>query len=177
VPSVQRGQVVKRGKRWGARFYDEAGARRFQGAFETKTAARDWLDNRVNEVASVRRGDTFVMARDRPQTIDTLLDTFLEKHGRTVDPGTERKLRAQLKHARGTFGDRHPDGLSKVELEDWREQLPAGSRHDVFRAFRQALSWAVERNLATVNASNGIRNSKRKRHERRGSAVRDVEGR
>jgi hypothetical protein len=54
-----------------------------------------------------------------------------------------------------------------VELEDWREQLPAGSRHDVFRAFRQALSWAVERDLASRNASNGIRNPKRKRHERR----------
>jgi site-specific recombinase XerC len=41
------------------------------------------------------------------------------------------------------------------------------NRHDVFRAFRQALAWAVDRQLATVNASNGIRNPKRKRHERR----------
>jgi integrase len=37
----------------------------------------------------------------------------------------------------------------------------------VFRAFQQALAWAVERNLATVNASDGIKNPKRKRHERR----------
>jgi hypothetical protein len=37
----------------------------------------------------------------------------------------------------------------------------------VFRAFRQALARAVERNFATVNASNGIKNPKRKRHERR----------
>jgi integrase len=33
--------------------------------------------------------------------------------------------------------------------------------------FRQALAWAVERQFATVNASNGIKNPKRKRHERR----------
>jgi integrase len=167
MPSVQRGSVVKRGKHWGARFYDENGDRRFQGGFETKTLARDWLDNRVKEVASVRRGDTFVVARDRPQTLEVLLDVFLERHGRTVDAATKRKLRAQLKHARTAFGERHPDGLHKVELEDWREQLPAGSRHDVFRAFRQALAWAVDRQFATANASNGIRNPKRKRHERR----------
>ena len=37
----------------------------------------------------------------------------------------------------------------------------------MFRAFRQALAWAVDRQLATVNASNGIKNPKRKRHERR----------
>lgn len=157
MPSVQRGSVVKRGKRWGARFYDENGARRFQGGFETKTVARDWLDNKVKEVTLLRRGDLFVVARDRPQTVEALLDLFLARHGRTIDAATERKLRSQLKHARKSFGDRHPDGLHKVELEDWREQLPPGSRHDVFRAFRQALAWAVDRQLATVNASNGIK--------------------
>src|SRR6266540_3969745 len=167
MPSVQRGSVVKRGKRWAARWYNENDRYRFQGGFETKTVARDWLDNKVKEVTLLRRGDLFVIARDRPQTVDALLDLFLERHGRTVDAATERKLRTQLKHARTAFGERHPDGLHKVELEDWREQLPAGSRHDVFRAFRQALAWAVERQFATVNASNGIKNPKRKRHERR----------
>jgi integrase len=52
-------------------------------------------------------------------------------------------------------------------LEDWRETLPPGSRHGVFRAFRQALSWGAERGLVERNASIGIRNPKRKRHERR----------
>jgi len=167
VPSAQRGSVVKRGKRWGARFYDEAGVRRFHGGFESKTIARAWLDAKVMEVASLRRGDTFIPASKRPQTIDALIGLFLERHGRTVDPATERKLQVQLRHARDTFGERHPDGPNKVELEDWRERLPAGSRHDVFRAFRQSLSWAIDRDLATRNPSNGIRNPKRKRHERR----------
>src|SRR5438128_9691917 len=38
-------------------------------------------------------------------------------------------------------------------LEDWREGLLAGSRHDVFRSFRQALAWGVELGLVTRNAS------------------------
>jgi integrase len=37
----------------------------------------------------------------------------------------------------------------------------------VFRAFRQALSWAAARSLTTRDASAGIKNPKRKRHERR----------
>ena len=32
MPSVQRDQVVKRGKRWVARWYDEEGVRRFRGS-------------------------------------------------------------------------------------------------------------------------------------------------
>jgi integrase len=56
--------------------------------------------------------------------------------------------------------------LRRVELEDWREQLPAGSRHDVFRAFRQALAWGFTRGYTTRDATMGIANPKRKRHER-----------
>src|SRR5207302_1131894 len=89
------------------------------------------------------------------------------KHGRTVDPATARKLTAQLKHSRKTFGDRHPDSLNRLELEDWRATLSSGSRHDVFRAFRQALAWGHARGLVGRDATAGIRNPKRKRHERR----------
>jgi integrase len=167
MPSVQRGQVFRLAGSWGVRWYDENGKRQRASGFATKSEAREWVDNKVEEVASLRRGDTFTPASCRPQTVEALIDLFLERHGRTIDPSTEKKLRAQLKHARAAFGDRHPDGLNKVELEDWREQLPPGSRHDVFRAFRQALAWAVERDLATRNSSNRIKNPKRKRHERK----------
>jgi integrase len=166
MPSLQRGSVFKRGNRWAARWYDDGGERRFQGGFETKTAAREFVDSKVDKVLALRRGD-LIPTRDRPATVDVLLDLFLEKHGRTIDAATERKLTAQLRKARDEFGDRPPDSLRKVELEDWREQLPAGSRHDVFRAFRQALAWAVARGYATRDATAGIRNPKRKRHERR----------
>jgi integrase len=166
MPSRQRGQVFKRHGSWHARYYDESQKRRERGGFKTKTQASEWLDGILHDVEARRRGETFIPARDRPQTVQELLDLFLERHGRTVDANTTRKLTAQLKHARATFRDRHPDGLHRVELEDWRDQLPAGSRHDVFRALRQALAWAVERDLAKRNASDGIRNPKRKRHER-----------
>jgi integrase len=165
MPAKQRGSVVKRGRRWGARWYDETGERRFQGGFETRSAAREFVDSKVDDVLTLRRGGV-VPTRDRPQSVDALLDLFLEKHGRTVDAATKRKLTRQLRHARREFGSRHPDSLRKVELEDWREALSPGARHDIFRAFRQALTWAVERGLAERDATAGIKNPKRKRHER-----------
>lgn len=166
MPARQRGSVVRRGSTWHARYYDEHRTRVSRGGFATKTSAREWVDREVAQVEALARGEV-VPSRDRPQTVDALLDVFLERHGRTIDPATKRKLTTQLRHARTTFGPRHPDTLRRIDLEDWRELLPAGSRHDVFRAFRQALAWATARGLATRDASAGIRNPKRKRHERR----------
>lgn len=166
MPSVQRGSVVKRGRTWQARYRDENGRQRGQGGFATKTAAADWLEHRAKEVLAFRRGD-LIPAGHRPQTVDALLDTFLKRHGATIDPATKAKLERQLKHARAAFGERHPDSLNRLELEDWRQTLSPGNRHDVFRAFRQALSWGAARSLSTRDATLGIRNPKRKRHERR----------
>jgi integrase len=166
MPAKQRGSVIKRSTRWGVRYYDEKGVRRSPSGFPTKTAAADWLETKLDEIDALRSGDLMPTA-ERPDTVDALLDLFLDKHGRTVDPATKRKLGAQLKHARDDFGDRAADTLRKVELEDWREQLPAGSRPDVFRAFRQALTWGLERGYLTRDASAGIRNPKRSRHDRR----------
>jgi integrase len=165
MPASQRGSVVKRGKTWQARYRDESGAQRGRGGFATKSAAADWLDTRTKEVLALRRGD-LIPVQHRPQTVTALLDAFEQRHGVNVDPATLRKLRAQLKHARSMFGDRHPDGLNRLELEDWRATLSPGSRHDVFRAFRQALAWAAARSLTTRDATAGIGNPKRRRSER-----------
>jgi integrase len=127
--------------------------------------AQEWLSKKLVEVEALRRGDV-VATVERCRTVDELLDAFLERHGRAVDVATKRKLTAQLRKARAEFGDRRPDDLSRGEVQDWRDLLPAGSRHDVFRAFRQALTWAVERNLCARDASARIKNPKRKRHER-----------
>jgi integrase len=102
-----------------------------------------------------------------PAHADALIDGFLERHGATIDPATKRKLTRQLRHARATFGNRHPDSLNRLELEDWRSMLSPGSRPDVFRAFRQALAWAHARGLTERDATVGIKNPKRKRHERK----------
>jgi integrase len=166
MPARQSGSVVKRGKTWAVRWYDEHDYRKFRGGFSTKSEAREWVDRQVDEVAARRRGEMAANGH-RPNTVDQLLDMFLDRHGATVDPATKRKLEQQLKHARGAFAQRHPDSLNRLELEDWRQTLSPGSRHDVFRAFRQALSWAASRALTTRDATVGVRNPKRKRHERR----------
>lgn len=166
MPAKQHGGVRRRGRTWSARYYDDDGRERERGGFGTKTEAREWVAAKAGEVEALRRGD-LIPAAERPATVDELLDMFLDKHGRTVDPATKRKLQAQLKRARSEFGDRHPDTLRRIELEDWRETLPAGSRPDVFRAFRQTLRWGFARGALTRDGSTGIRNPRRSRHERR----------
>ncbi len=117
----------------------------------------------MKEVAALRRGD-LIRVSER-LTVEELVERFLDLH--EVDPATTRTLQARLKHATREFGDRRPDELSRIDLEVWRRSLAPGVRHYAFRSFRQALTWAVARNLAERNPSEGIRNPKRKRHERR----------
>lgn len=139
MPKQQSGYVWKRGKRnYGVRFYDEEGSRRYQGGFETQTAAEKWLRDKVDEIAALRRGET-LPASHRPQTINELLDVFLEKKGATVASLTKKKMTRELRRAREAFGDRHPDSLSRLEIEDWHNArgrqpsqrvpvVPAGAR-------------------------------------------------
>jgi integrase len=154
MPSIQRGSTVKRGRLWGARWYDETGARRFQGGFETRSAAREFVDDKVEEVAALRRGDL-----PRPSQIPTvagLVDAFLAAH--EVDQATTDKLRYQLAHAKAAFGEKPIDRLTPYELDAWRAQLPARTRHHYFRAFRQVLAQAVIWRLLERNPTDGIKN-------------------
>jgi integrase len=154
MPSTQRGSVVKRGNRWGARWYDEQGHRRFQGGFETKSAAREWVCNKAEEVEALRRGETL-----RPSeipTVSVLIDNFLVSH--QVDQATTTKMRYQLAHARRAFGETPIDRLTPYELDAWRAQLPARTRHHYFRAFRQVLGQAVTWRLLEHNPTDGIKN-------------------
>lgn len=166
MPAEQEGQTLRLKRGWAARWYDEEGIRRQQGGFNTKSEASACVRKQVAHVAAIRRGDLAAVV-ERPSTVDALFDLFLEKHGRTVDPATKRKLDAQLRKARSEFGIRTPGSLRRPELEDWRETLPAGSKPEVFRAVRQALAWAHDRGYIDRNAADGIRNPRRKRHERR----------
>ncbi|HJU36670.1 MAG TPA: tyrosine-type recombinase/integrase [Gaiellaceae bacterium] len=166
MPARQRGSVVRRDATWEARWYDETGRRRALSGFETKTAALDWLDTKLKEVVALRRGD-LLPASHRPKTVGELCDLFLERHGATVDVATKKKLTRELRQARSVFGERHPDSLHRLEIEDWRATISRGSRHNVFRAFRQALAWAHARGLTEREPSAGIKNPKPKRHERK----------
>ena len=167
MPAEQGLWIVQRGPHnFQARWRDENGKSHGKGGFPSKTAARKWLEDQVKEVAGLRSGDR-IPSSHRPQTVDALLDLFLAKHGATVDPATTRKLTRELRQARKLFGDRRPDSLNRLELEDWRAALSPGARHNVFRSFRQALAWAHARGLTEREPSAGIRNPKRKRHERK----------
>jgi hypothetical protein len=181
MAAAQNGMIDRpTGKRgtYRARWRDENGDQRAKSGFAFKTkpqrekanagglSAREFLDAKVAEIAAVRNGTT-IATTERHATVDDLLDDFLERHGKTIDPATKRKLTTQLKHARATFGDRHPDTIRRLELEDWQNGLPAGSRHDCFRALRQALTWGVGRGLLNQDATEGIKNPKRARAERK----------
>lgn len=167
MPKTQRGTVVKRGKRnHQARWTDENGRQRGRSGFPTESAAWKWLDEKLDEVRALRSGEAIPVSH-RPSTVNELLDVFEDKHGRNLDPATLRTDKSALKHARKAFGERHPDSLNRLELEDWRQEISPGSRHRAFRVFRQALAWGLARGLVTRDASQGIKNPKRKRHERR----------
>jgi integrase len=170
MPSVQRGSTIKRGARWGARYYDESGTRRFQGGFETKSEARAFVDGKVEEVAALRRGDL-----PRPSeipTVDALVDGFLATH--EVDPATTDKLRYELAHAKREFGDVRIDQLKPLELSRWRATLPSRSRHQPFGAFKQVLEEAVTLGLLEANPCARIRNRRTRLDEDR--EIRPFEG-
>jgi len=154
MPSVQRGTVTRRGKRWMARWYDENGDRKARGGFETRTAALDWLNGTLTNVTALRRGER-VHATEIP-TVTELVDRFLATH--EVDPATIDKLRYELNHATRAFGDLRIDQLRTPELASWRATLPARSRHKLFAAFRQVLEQAVTWELIDRNPTDRIRN-------------------
>ena len=77
MPSVQAGQVIRLGGSWGVRYYAEDGKRRRQGGFATKSAARAWLDNKVEEITALRRGDPSAIRRREMPTVGQLVDEYL----------------------------------------------------------------------------------------------------
>lgn len=77
-----------------------------------------------------------------------------------VDQATTTKMRYQLAHAKRAFGDKAIDKLTPYELDAWRAQLPARTRHHYFRAFRQVLGQAVTLRLLERNPTDGIKNKR-----------------
>jgi integrase len=163
MPARQRGSVVHRGKAWGARWYDEEGARRFRSGFATKSEAREWVDQKVDEVEALRRGER--LAPSEVPTVSELVDQFLLTH--EVDPATTDRLRYELKHATREFGDKRLDELRTPDIATWRTTLPARTRHQLFRSFRQVLEQAVTWQMIERNPSDRIRNRRVKLDEDR----------
>jgi integrase len=155
MPKQQAGSVVKRSRRnYGVRYYDANGVRRYQGGFETQTAAESWLRDKVDEVSALRRGD--LPHPGELPTVDELIDTFLATH--EVDPATINKLKYELVHARRAFGSLRIDELRPLELSEWRATLPPRTRHQPFGSFKQVLEQAVSLGLLQSNPCAKIRN-------------------
>ncbi|HEU5489281.1 MAG TPA: hypothetical protein VFU84_00690 [Gaiellaceae bacterium] len=110
MPAKQRGSTVRRGKAWGARYYDETGARRFQGGFETKTEARDWLDSRLSTVEALRRGDVAALRRRDVPTLKELVDEFTAQHVAEASSIAALKYRLSATPSRGRSSTTRPGG-------------------------------------------------------------------
>ncbi len=149
---------------WLAAWPDANGKRRRKAGFATEDEA---LAYAVDASRGIGVDVVAAASTHRPTTVDELLDLFLDKKGATWSSLTTKKNLRQLRPARASFGDRHPDSLNRLEIEDWRATLSAGAAYNVFRSFRQALTWANERGLTEREPSHGIKNPKRKRHERK----------
>jgi integrase len=171
MPSTQRGSTVKRGNRWGARWYDEAGSRRFQGGFETRSAAREFVDNKVEGVAALRRGDLTAVRRREMPTLGELVDEYLGQHN--AEANTLRNLAARLRYAtegprldgQGGWKDLRIDRLTLTEIGAWRRHLPARSAWQIHKGLRQVLHYAVRAKLLDENVACAVPNPEPKRRE------------
>jgi integrase len=163
MPARQRGSTLRRGRTWGARYYDESGRRCFRGGFASKTEARDWLASRVDGVEALRRGDVATLRRQDMPTLQPLVDEYLAQH--VCEENTKATLRARLKYATGTFGDVRLNRLAVSELRAWRATLPMGSAWHIVKALRQPLGYAVAVGLLESNPAQAIPNPEPKRTE------------
>jgi integrase len=171
MPSVQRGSVVKRGRRWGGRWYDEAGERRFRGGFDTKSDARAFVDRKVEEVVALRRGDPSALRRREMLTLGELVDEYLGQHN--AEANTIRTLTARLRYAiegpkldgQGGWKDVRIDRLTVTEIGAWRRHLPERSAWAVTKALRQVLHYAVRAKLLDENVACLVPNPEPKRRE------------
>ena len=114
-----------------------------------------WLDNKVHEVAQLRRRER-VSHNDMPLVAD-FIDTFLATHD--VDPDTiEKKMKYQLNHAKRAFGKKRLNELQPIEIDAWRSTLPPLTRHEIFRTFKQVLNKAVALRQIEQNPAEHITN-------------------
>jgi integrase len=171
MPSVQRGNLRKRGVTWSARWYDESGARRERGGFSTKSEAGEWLDSKLEQVAALRDGRPDTIRRQTMPTLQELVDEYVEQH--SAEANTIRTLRARLCYATegpaldktGGFGSLRIDRLTVPELGAWRKRLPERSAHAVHKALRQVLGYAVRVKLLDENVAKLLPNPEPKRRE------------
>ena len=139
MPADQRGSVYATRKGFGLRWYDEAGARRRQAGFSSRSEARAWF----RDVESKRmRGEA---VQRPPVALSDHVDRYLDVHAATRDPNTIRVLRERLRRPVSKFGERQLRELERMsrELAEWQATLPERSRYGIMQALRQCLEAGV----------------------------------
>jgi integrase len=172
MPKQQAGSVVKRSARnYGARYMDVDRRRRYQGGFETQSAAEAWLRTRVAEVAALRRGDPAATRRTAMPTLRELAAEYTTQH--VAEPSTITSLQARLRYAllgprldgQGGWQDVRIDHLNPADIGAWRRALPYRSGHGIHKALRQVLHYAVRTKLLAENPAVAVPNPTPKRAE------------
>ena len=142
MPARQRGSTVRRGKSWAARYRDAENVQRLRGGFASKTEARTWLDNRVDDVEALRRGDHAALRRQSMPTLSELVAEFTAQH--VAEPSTISSLAFRLRYAlegpdfdgKAGWADVKIDRLNPTEIGAWRKALPARSAFGIHKCFR-----------------------------------------
>jgi integrase len=171
MPSLQRGTVVKRGTRWGARWYDETGSRRFAGGFTTRTDALEHLGRVLPTVEALRRGDVAALRRRQMPTLGEIVEEFVGQH--VAEDTTVASLRQRLKYAldgpkldgKGGWRAVRVDRLNPTEIGAWRKALPPRSAFGIHKSLRQVLHYAVRAKLLDENPAAAVPNPEPKRSE------------
>jgi integrase len=164
MPAKQRGSLQKSpAGTWGARWYDETGARRRQGGFATKSEAGEWLGDKLGEITALRRGDVAATRRLTMPTFDELCDEFEAQHPGEVN--TVSTLKARLAPARRKWGSIRINRISAAEVALWRKTLPERSAWGYQKALRQVLGYAVRTKLLDENVAQAVPNPEPKRRE------------
>jgi integrase len=167
----QRGSVIRRANGWGVRYYNEQGERKRQGGFDTKSEAREWMDEKAKEVAALRRGDPSALRRREMPTLGELVDEYLGQHN--AEANTLRTLTARLRYAtkgskldgQGGWKDLRVDRLTVTEIGAWRRHLPERSAWAISKALRQVLHYAVRAKILDENVACLVPNPEPKRRE------------
>ena len=106
MPAEQRGSIYRTSSSYGVRYYDEAGVRRRQAGFSSRSAARAWF----RDVLRPRMlGQAAVAA---PLTLTEHMGRYLEAHAVGREASTIATLRHRLSYAEETFGELQLKGRS-----------------------------------------------------------------
>jgi integrase len=132
-----RGSVFKTPTGYGIR-WPEAGRRPQKTGFATKTEARRWFKQHVEQ--RLAGG-----APSADLTFDEFCDLYLTRHTANVSATTIETLTDRLRPARAAFGRWELSELEHAvdDVAAWRAAIPAGSQYRLTSALRQTLGAAV----------------------------------